>query len=193
MNFEERILNDIERCKPILQYRNVEEAQKLIEELCDCYEAYIPGISIRRRVLRKGDTNFTYYLSDLERVKKKLELFVSGGKQLVCKHSESLIVNNSNTNENTNNNTNSNSNSNTIDINILIQNTISEIEDDESLGEKEVEEIISRIREIEKVANTDEKRAGKWKKLKDSFNWLSTKGVDIACKIIPIILKVLEQ
>ena len=40
------------------------------------------------------------------------------------------------------------------------------IEDDEALGEEEIEEIISKINEIEEIGNEEISKSKKWRKLK---------------------------
>ncbi|RDY26811.1 hypothetical protein CHL78_012125 [Romboutsia weinsteinii] len=90
-------------------------------------------------------------------------------------------------------NTNTNTNTNAVDLKTMFDSARKVIEEDEALGEEEVQEIIEQINEIEEVGNEDIARPQKWRKLKACFNWVSTKGVKVATTIMPLIMKVLEQ
>ena len=54
-------------------------------------------------------------------------------------------------------------------------------------------EIIEKLKEMKEIALSDDKRTKKWFKLKGMLNWVSTKGVDIGCKVLPILLKLIEK
>lgn len=89
-------------------------------------------------------------------------------------------------------NTNSNVNNNTIDIKTLFENTKREVENNGSLTEEEIEEIIEKINEIESISKEEISRPKKWGKLKAVINWMTTKGVDIGVKVYPLIMSSLE-
>ena len=69
------------------------------------------------------------------------------------KVSLSASINNSGNSTNTNINTNTNTNN--LDIKAMFEDARKVIEDDEALGEEEIEEIISKINEIEEIGNEE--------------------------------------
>ena len=84
-------------------------------------------------------------------------------------------------------------NNNTIDITTLFEKTKREIENNGSLTEEEIEEIIDKINEIELISQEEISRPKKWGKFKSVINWMTTKGVDIGVKIYPLIMSSLQN
>jgi len=94
----------------------------------------------------------------------------------------SISLNVSNTNINTN------ENSNYINIQLKIENAKKTINNNESLEPKERQEILEKLKKIEEIINSDEKKGDKWFKLRDIGKWIFDKSVDIGITLLPIIL-----
>lgn len=92
-----------------------------------------------------------------------------------------------------NTNSNVNTNDNNIDIKTLFKDIKREVENNGSLTEEEIEEIIEKINEIESISQEEISRPKKWGKLKSIINWMTTKGVDIGVKIYPLIMASLQS
>lgn len=91
---------------------------------------------------------------------------------------------------NYNNNENANVNSNKIemklDFNIIKEN----IKNMESLTNEETEETLKRIKELEDIYKSNDKRKNKWEKAKKVAIWLLNKSVDVAIQVLPILLEI---
>lgn len=84
-------------------------------------------------------------------------------------------------------------NINTNITNTNIQNNIfevtrEEIENNGFISSEERAEILEKINHIEQVINSPDTKITKWETLKPILTWLSDKGVDVALKILPLLL-----
>lgn len=100
----------------------------------------------------------------------------------------------------TNNKTNDiniyNKNENNINnyINNVNFNIIEEkIKDCESLTIEETGEALEKLKELQKIYESKEKRKCKWEKLKNILKWLADKSVDVAIEYFPIIMSTLNK
>lgn len=91
---------------------------------------------------------------------------------------------------NYNNNENSNTNSNKFEIKLDFDIIKENIKNMESLTNEETEEVLKRIKELENIYNSNDKRKNKWEKAKKVTAWLLDKSVDIAIQILPILLEI---
>ena len=57
-----------------------------------------------------------------------------------------------------------------------------------SVSDKEIDEIIEKINEIESICKSNERKTKKWEKVKKIIIWLMDKGVDVAIQLIPSII-----
>lgn len=93
---------------------------------------------------------------------------------------------------NYNNNENANVNSNKIemklDFNIIKEN----IKNMESLTNEETEEALKRIKELEDIYKSNDKRKNKWEKAKKVATWLLDKSVDVAIQVLPILSEIIK-
>lgn len=76
-----------------------------------------------------------------------------------------------------------------IDIDISIENTIQEIENDDDLTDDQMQEAISLLNELKELKN--EKPKTKWEKCKKVFSWLGDKTYKFGKWFIPIISEIL--
>lgn len=190
---------DILLCQSIIDERDAAEAKKQIEILVNAYDPYIPNMSSGLDYYDCLIDSPTDYLGDIQKIKKKLELFKSSKCQLPNKAKSSgksldkpsekspVIIYNQNHNSNNNQNTNTN------EIEITFKETINqarkEIENNGSLHQEEIEEILAKLNELEDIHDLPENKNKKWAKLKGLLNWVSTKGVDIGIKVLPLIIE----
>lgn len=187
MSLGHETLNDIKACREIIKQNDVESAKKQVEILTSGYEDFIPSI--------KKDLTFysiatAYgatcdYIGDLEKIQKRLELFLANDcKPIMPKRGGGIRIDNYNINENVN--------EAIISLNTSIKQVKQEIESNGSLHQKEIEEILAKLKEIKEISEIPENKNRKWDKLKNCLEWLSTKGVDVAVKILPLIIKAVE-
>ena len=65
-----------------------------------------------------------------------------------------------------------------------------QIEDMTSLTDKETEEILAKIIELEEIINSKEKKKTKWEKAKGVLVWLADKSFDVGMALLPLLLKI---
>ncbi|GAA0866628.1 hypothetical protein [Paraclostridium tenue] len=212
---EESILKDIKRIDEKLNSTcyHFYEAENLQKELVAKYRGDIDHIE---KDLDYEDIAFDMYgnrfetpadyRSNLNNIKAKLEWHLAKLRDEKKQPKEqpvpnvSFVTNNNNhnhsdnhsSNTNSNNLSNNNNNSNTVDVKLLFEEARNVIEDDISLGEEELQEILAKINELEQLNNSDEKPREKWEKAKGAMTWLFTKGPKVATTILPLITEVIK-
>lgn len=77
-------------------------------------------------------------------------------------------------------------------ISITFENVIRDVDNMTNLTKSEVDEIKSKIEELEQIVNSKDHVRDKWDKAKGFLEWVSTKGFDIGMKTIPLLLKIGE-
>lgn len=100
--------------------------------------------------------------------------------------------NNKNYNDNYNDNSNENHNKNKVSNTTAIsfEDAKQEIENMSSLQDSEIQEILQKIDEIEKVVNSSDRKSKKWDSVKDIVKWVAEKSFDVAKTVIPLILNI---
>ncbi len=66
----------------------------------------------------------------------------------------------------------------------------SKVENMTSLPDEEIEEILSKINELENIVNSTDRKTKKWENAKDIIKWVADKGVDVGTALLPIILQI---
>lgn len=84
------------------------------------------------------------------------------------------------------------SNSNNIEIYFSLEDIKDKIQDNTYLGDKEKEELLIKLKEIEELQKSKESKAKKWNIAKKILGFILDKGADIAIMFIPQILKALQ-
>lgn len=79
-----------------------------------------------------------------------------------------------------------NTNQNSINISSFTE-VKKKIENMSSLPDDEIEQILQKLNELEKVINSDERKSKKWSKAKEIAQWVLDKGADIALAILPLL------
>ena len=59
-----------------------------------------------------------------------------------------------------------------------------------SLREDEIEEITSKIDEIERIVNSKDRKTKKWEEAKEIIKWIAEKGVDVGITLLPLLLQI---
>jgi len=89
--------------------------------------------------------------------------------------------------------------SNEINITTNISNrleicTFSEVKNDienmTSLPDTEIEDILSKIEELEGIINSTDRKSKKWENAKCIIKWIADKGVDVGLTLLPLLLKI---
>lgn len=200
------IKGDIARIEEVLVDGQHDDCKRLYNDLVSIYSTDIPDISngLSQDMINLNGPGYAYradYKRNLGVVKRKLELYLikreESKKQVVERNSQapvSVNVNNTNTSSSDNQSTNTNSNANTanIDLKVMFEQARKTIDDDESLNDIEVSEIIERINQLEEVASSDENKRSKWNKCKEVMTWLFEKGAKVAGTILPLITEIIK-
>ena len=85
---------------------------------------------------------------------------------------------------------NSNTNENKVNINISFSETRKKIENMNALQESEIEEILEKIEELEKIVNSQDRKNKKWKNANSIIKWIADKGVDVGLAFLPLLMKI---
>jgi hypothetical protein len=178
------IREDIARCEQALENNSIDEIKGLLEELEITYRMFWKDLNF----IGPSGWNDTVSVSELRGIKRRLELLASLDKDEISKLLQpkgSFSV--SSTSQNINE----------ISINVsieqLVEETINQINNNGSIGDKEKKEILDKIEELKSISEIEETKVEKWDKIKPIINWMTTKGVDITLKIIPLVYKILNS
>ena len=82
--------------------------------------------------------------------------------------------------------TNSNENSVKIESFLEVKN---KVENMTSLPDSEIEEILSKIAELESIVNSTDRKSKKWSRATDIIKWVADKGIDVGLTLLPLVLK----
>lgn len=94
--------------------------------------------------------------------------------------SPQVVINNNNTaNASANNNVN-------IDISTIIEQAKQQI-DDEGFSDKQREELLEKLNELELIAKSNESKGKRWNKAKEILKWLIEQGIAAAGIIVPVL------
>lgn len=133
------------------------------------------------------DNGFDYYLmgidsllDNLKQMKPKLEAYALGWNSSK-KSSSPRSTATPNVNVTVNNE---------ININITFEQVRQQIEDMTSLTDKETEEILAKITELEEIINSKDKKKTKWEQAKGVLIWLADKSFDVGMALLPLLLKI---
>lgn len=181
-NVRHKIREDIKRCKEAIESNDINMAKSLLEEFETTYRMFWKDL--RFTSLMWGERGVI--LNELKGFLGRLELLYGMDEAVIenmVQPGRYFSINNANTNAiNVN-----------INTNLLFQNVIDFVQQNTSISEEERNEILEKIREIQEISNSNDSKVQKWNKLKPIWNWLATKGVDFVIKLIPLIVKVLEE
>lgn len=182
--FKSIVDKDINRCKYEICYGNKTSRDKLFYALISKYKNIIDGFDFGLNNLFY-DTEGESVEENISMLSEKLELFKSMGyqnfnKKEVEEKTSPISVNNYNNNQNDNSNQNY--------FSLSFTNIRNKIENMSSLPDAEIEEILSKIGELETILESTERKSKKWEKGKDILKWFADKGVDVAISVLPLFL-----
>lgn len=83
-----------------------------------------------------------------------------------------------------------NTNENIIDISVSFSDVRKEIENMSALTDTEIDEILSKINDLEKIVESSDRKSKKWDKAKDIVKWIADKGVDVGIALLPLLLQI---
>lgn len=127
------------------------------------------------------DEDMSCCFSNIKTMVSKLELFrAMEYKNGVDKKENGITINNNN----------NNTNSNTVDINISFEQARSTIENMTALPDSEVEEILLKVDELEKIIQSSDRKTRKWENAKGIVKWIADKGMDVGMTLLPLLLQI---
>ena len=179
------INDDILKINEVLQSGEEKGIKDIYMFIDGKYGAYIPqwDKGVYGYVINFG-FNYEYLdlpslIHNLKLMQAKLEGFAMGfekpGKHAYSP-SNNVNVNVTNTNE--------------INVSISFEEARQKIEDMTSLTEKETEEILAKIAELEEIINSKDKKKAKREKAKSFLVWLADKSFDVGVALLPLLLKI---
>lgn len=168
------------------------KTMEYIGEITSAYKPYIHDLYESTNYYREcyfdHECTKDELLMDLRLIVRKLDLFERDN----CTPTR-LYENMSSSINLTTSNVNNNSNNVSIDIAVVFNELKKEVESMGYLPHSEIENIKEKISEIEEICTSNDTRPVKWSKLKSTFEWLTSKGVDIGIKLLPVIVKALSE
>lgn len=182
----------IKECTDIIDSNDRSSAIELQTSLVATFEGYIMGFGKNLDYDYEGIAGD--YINNIRILKCKLEAFLATGCLITTSIQKAdaggiNITNNSHAN---NSNTNTLNNSLVLNIDILFDETRKMIENNESLSEKEIEEVLEKIKEIEDISKLEKSKNKKWFKLRPTMEWLGTKGVAVATAVLGLISAIIK-
>lgn len=179
---KEIVLADILECEKYLNSNSAVEADKFVDKIESKYSGIIDNISAGLVVDYDSNYNLNWegIKTNLTILKEKMEVFVAMG----CKN---LFEKENHTSVQINNN---NSNSNVIDINISFEQARKNIENMTALPDSEMEEILTKVDELEKIVQSKDRKTKKWDNAKEIIKWIADKGVDVEIALLPLLLQI---
>lgn len=83
-----------------------------------------------------------------------------------------------------------NTNENKVDINVSFSDVRREIVNMSALPDNEIEEILNKINELEKIVKSTDRKSKKWENTKGIVKWIADKGVDVGIALLPLLLQI---
>lgn len=189
-NFKSMYEDDLESLKKAIsdsENREIPELKKLqlYKNVTAKYHPYIPKLSeglygyISSQALY-DDVSGESLFHNLEQIHNKMLSFKALGFPFLHETNPQSVpmVQITNTNENK------------IDINISFRDVRREIENMSALPDAEIEEILQKIDELEKIVKSSDRKSKKWENAKGIIKWIADKGVDVGIALLPLLLQI---
>ena len=175
------IEKDLKRCETALEGKgNVKE---LFQQLYSKYPAIIDGFDDRLKRLYGTDD----YIVNIKIMKEKLELFKAMDYRNIPKSdvkkshdAPKMVI--------TNNNVNTNNND--MNVTVTFDSVKEEVAAMTALTDSDIEEILGKIDELEKIVESTDRKTRKWENAKGIIKWIADKGVDVGLTLLPLLLKI---
>lgn len=170
------IESDIDKCEQELKSGNSTTRYDLLIALKSKYNNIIDGFSDNLHSMWYDD-NGSEKKANIKILKGKLELFRAMEYKNIYKNSSPQVEIH-------------NTNSNIIDINISFEQAREIIENMSALPDIEIEEILKKVDELEKIVQSKDRKSKKWENSKDIIKWIADKGVDVGIALLPLLLQI---
>ena len=72
---------------------------------------------------------------------------------------------------------------------ITFEDVRKQIENMSALPNKEIDEILSKVDELEKIITSKDRKSKKWENAKNIIQWIADKGVDVGIALLPLLLQ----
>lgn len=59
-----------------------------------------------------------------------------------------------------------------------------------ALPDSEIEEILNKMNELEKIIKSSDRKSKKWENAKGVIKWIADKGVDVGIALLPLLLQI---
>jgi len=176
--FKAIIEEDIAKCNYEIKSGSKQSRGVLHATLVSKYGKIIDGFKNDLRSLTYDDSG-AYRTQNLETMRQKLVLFQAMGYE--NKYSENAGESGFTIN-----------NTNQMDVNIKITfpEARNQVVNMTSLKEEEIQEILQKIDELEKIVNSGDRKTKKWDNAKEIIKWIAEKGIDVGLTLLPLLLKI---
>ena len=185
-SFVTMVKEDIDRCDEALNSQSLNIVSALLSELIGKYSkvsANFPKIETNL-VMARNYRELPF--SNLRSVQGFLKAYLLNDcEDYQFEKTDHGLVSVSNTVTSTNNN----ENNNTLN-NYTFQEARSKIEQMSVLPDAEIEEILTKITELENIINSDDRKSKKWEKAKGILTWVADRGLDVVIALLPLFLKI---
>lgn len=160
------------------KYNNENIIKDFSNDLHEEYEIKYPNGRVRKGVIDRSKIK-----SDLNKIRGKLEMFINTEGFNFEKEKEEdsgkVTINLTNTQTQEQSQTQT----------IKVENIIEQISNSSSLDQKTIDEIVSKLKQIEDIISTSDKtKAQKWQKIKDIGKYLLDKSIDVGILTLPYIV-----
>lgn len=174
----EIIDNDISICEQVSQGSNKYELREVHSRMISKYANIIDGFADNLQNIFY-DENGNIRKQNIETMRQKLVLFKAMGyTNIFSKELNGPQVSVNNVNQNT------------ILNNISFEQVRNDVENMTTLREEEINDILEKIEEIEKLVQSSERKTKKWEKAKPIIMWIADKSVDVGITMLQLLLKI---
>lgn len=186
--FKNMVKEDIEKCIDMSDiqmgsdlYYGEETILRFYFYLISCYKRYISDIEDDLvKPVGTFDSEFDNCIENMKIIRRKLELFLEEDNDKQAGADTSITVSTNVVNQN----------SNDVNINISFEQAKKTIENMTALPDVEVEEILSKVDELEKIVQSQERKTKKWENAKGIIKWIADKGVDVGITLLPLLMQI---
>ena len=179
------IENDIQMSTEIINNKKTEKCEDFHMRLLSKYSPIISGFGDNLFSLYY-DTDFTATMSNIETMRDKLILFKAAGFENWGQKDDR----NDQTSKISITNNNANTNTNSISVTVSFEEVRRNIENMSALPDTEIEEILSKINDLEVIVTSEDRKSKKWEKAKSIIKWVADKGVDVGIALLPLLLHI---
>ena len=169
-DFKRIVDEDIEKCRNAIENSGKADLRYLYRSLLS---KYVKTCFLSSMLSLFSYIDLPYIIAII--IEEKLIMFKAMGYENLNYASEhSLVVNNTINNS----------------VAITFDSVKSQIENMGALNQAEINEVINRISELEKIVTSSDKRTQKWENAKSIIRWIADKGVDVGIALLPLLLQI---